>query len=282
MPPQHGKSELTSRRTPAFILGKNPDKIIVGSSYSADLAISFNRAVQRIIDTPEYAEIFPETKINSQNVVTNAKGSYLRNAHIFEVIGRKGSYKSVGVGSALTGNPADIGIIDDPVKDAVEAKSAIVQQRNWEWYNDVFLTRLHNRSQKLLTMTRWDENDLAGKILKAEPNDWTVLTLPAIKETNDNPEDPREIGEALWEEQHSKEKILKVRNQSKRTFMSLYQQKPRQVASGGEFYHNFNYKHHIGKVNFIPDKPIHLSFDFNSKPYMTMLLIQLIKKDIFN
>ena len=281
MPPQHGKSQLVSRHFPAFMLGKDPSLKIVGVSYAANLATSFNRSVQRIIDSEEYNKVFPLTRLNSKNVVTAANGNFLRNADIFEVVDNIGSYKSVGVGGPLTGAPADIGIIDDPVKDSVEAKSAIVQQRNWEWYNDVYLTRLHNDSRQLLTMTRWDENDLAGKILKYDgAENWTILSLPALKEDESNPEDPREVGEALWEEKHSKESILKVRNQSKRTFVALYQQKPRQVSSGGEFFYNFSYSKHVGSVKLIRGYPIHLTFDFNSKPYMTMLLIQVIKSEI--
>lgn len=277
MPPQHGKSQLVSRHFPAFLLGKNPDYKIIGISYAADLATSFNRAVQRIIELNEYCDVFPETTLNSKNIKTDSKAGFLRNADIFEVVNHLGSYKSVGIGGALTGNPADIGIIDDPVKDQAEAKSVTIQQRNWDWYNDVYSTRLHNDSQTLLTMTRWDENDLAGKILKAEPGEWTILSLPGIKEDNSNPEDPRKVGEALWEEKHSKEKILKVRNQSKRTYLALYQQKPKQVASGGEYFFNFQYTKHVTEVKFIKGLPIHLTFDFNSKPYMTLVLIQVLR-----
>jgi predicted phage terminase large subunit-like protein len=229
-PPQHGKSELVSRRLPAFMLGKNPNLKIAGASYSADLSQSFNREVQRIIQDPAYAELFPGTRLNDSNVKTSAKGSWLRNADIFEVVGSRGFYKSVGVGGPLTGTPVDIAIIDDPVKDAVEANSATYRNRVWDWYSTVLETRLHNASQVLITLTRWHEDDLAGRLLdfakagKGEP--WVVLTLPAIKEDNSNPEDPRQIGEALWESRHSKQKILNAKSKSEKTFASLYQQRP--------------------------------------------------------
>lgn len=236
MPPQHGKSELVSRRLPAFMLGKNPNLKIVGASYSADLAQTFNREVQRIIMDVPYGEVFPETFLNDANVKTSAKGSYLRNADVFEVVGKKGFYKSVGVGGPLTGTPVDIGIIDDPIKDAVEANSETYRKRVWEWYSTVFDTRLHNHSQVLITLTRWHEDDLAGRLLQimkaGKGEDWVVLSLPAIKEADHNPEDPRKLGEALWESRHSRKKILIAKNRSAKTFASLYQQRPAPEEGG--------------------------------------------------
>lgn len=218
------------------MLGKNPNLKIAGASYAADLAQSFNREVQRIIQEPAYADLFPNTRLNDSNVKTSAKGSWLRNADIFEVVGAKGFYKSVGVGGPLTGTPVDIAIIDDPVKDAVEANSATYRNRVWDWYSTVLETRLHNASQVLITLTRWHEDDLAGRLLEfanaGKGEQWTVLTLPAIKEDNHNPEDPREIGEALWENRHSKTKILNAKSKSERTFASLYQQRPAPEEGG--------------------------------------------------
>ena len=122
MPPQHGKSELVSRNCPAYILGKMPTAKIVLASYSFHLSSSFNRDCQRIIDSKEYKEVFPDTFLNSSNVVSVA-GSWLRNSEIFETVGHGGFLKSVGVGGSLTGTPADFAIIDDPVKDSLEAMS---------------------------------------------------------------------------------------------------------------------------------------------------------------
>ena len=226
MPPQHGKSELVSRRLPAYLLGVDPNRRIVGCSYSSTLASSFNRDVQRIIDDGKYAELFPDTFLNKSNVRSSAKGNFLRNADVFETVGHKGFYKSVGVGGSLTGTPVDIGIIDDPVKDMVEAYSETFRNRNWDWYNSVFQTRLHNDSQVLFTMTRWHYDDLAGRILDREGHKWEVFTLPAIKEEESGEEDPREIGEALWPSRHSLEKLEGVRKSSPTTFVSLYQQQP--------------------------------------------------------
>jgi conserved hypothetical protein len=117
------------------------------------------------------------------------------------------------------------------VKDALEAASTTYRENVWNWYTDVFLTRLHNNSKQCLIMTRWHEDDLAGRLLAREPEKWTVVRIPAIREDLEDPEDPREIGEALWEERHSKERLLDVEQRSPRTFASLYQQRP--TVDGG-------------------------------------------------
>lgn len=228
VPPQHGKSQLTSRLFPAFALGQNPNLKIAVSSYSSDLADSFNRDIQRVIDSPEYKEIYPKTRLNSKNVVTIQ--SWLRNSEVFEIVDQKGSLKSTGVGSGLTGRAVDLAIIDDPVKDDVEAQSPTFRERTWQWYLNVLSTRLHNDSKQILIMTRWHEDDLAGRLLNPEINkdykDWEVIKIPAIKEDDSDQNDPRQIGGALWPERHSKEKIEKLRSLSERTFESLYQQNP--------------------------------------------------------
>lgn len=282
MPPQHGKSELVSRNLPAFILGKNPKTKIVLASYSSDLSSSFNRDCQRIIDSPEYKQVFSNTTLNQTNIVTVAKGNWLRNSEVFEVVGHGGFLKTTGVGGSLTGTPADVAIIDDPVKDSVEAMSPTYQYRNWNWYNDVLYTRIHNDTRILITQTRWDINDLSGKLLQSMKDgtgeDWTILCLPAIKTNTDDTTDPREVGEALWPEKHSQEKLMQVRSQSIRTFESLYQQNPRPTQSGGEFYKQFRIERHTKQTIYNPGLPLHLSFDFNVNPYMTCCVWQMFGK----
>lgn len=232
VPPQHGKSEIVSRKFPAWALGKNPLLKIVGSSYSADLAQQFSRAIQRTIDSSEYGGVFPNTYLNNQRVSKDAKRGWLRNVDMFETVGYGGFYKAVGVGGSLTGTPVDIGIIDDPVKDAMEAGSQTYRDRVWDWYTDVFLTRLHNKSKQILIMTRWHEDDLAGRLLEREPEKWTVVSIPAVCEVeHDGGLSDRKVGEALWEERHSLERLLDVEKRSPRTFAALYQQRP--TVAGG-------------------------------------------------
>lgn len=232
VPPQHGKSELSSRRFPAFALGKNPNIRIALCSYSSDLASSFNRNIQTIIDDPNYSKLYPQTKLNGQNVSTDVKKGALRNSTVFEIVGHRGFLKTVGVGGSLTGTSVDLGIIDDPYKDRKEANSKTIREGVWDWYVDVFKTRLHNNSKQLLLFTRWHEDDLAGRILSEESDEWEVIAIPCLKESTKplneaiDIDDPREIDEALWEEKHSAQEIRKRREHNPTTFNSLYQQRP--------------------------------------------------------
>lgn len=245
VPPQHGKSEISSRRFPAYVLGKNPNEKIAVCSYSATLASSFNRSMQMIIDDKAYNELFPNTTLNASRVSNGTTSGYLRNTEMFEIVGAKGFVKTVGVGGSLTGTPVDLGIIDDPFKDRIEANSETYRNRVWGWYQDVFLTRLHNDSKQLMLFTRWHEDDLAGRILDPknkhynaeEAKEWTVIALPALKEAEPPIKcaldigDPRKIDEALWESKHSAKKYYKRRIINPTGFNSLDQQRP--SALGG-------------------------------------------------
>lgn len=223
IPPQHGKSELASRYFPAWVVGKNNEIKICEASYTIDLSRGFSRDVQRIIRSDEFAKVFPETTIK-QKADTDKWIPIKVNGD--DVKESRGFYKAVGVCGGLTGNSVDLGIIDDPVKDAIEANSEVYQGRAWNWYTDVFSTRLHNDSKQLLIMTRWNEADLAGKLLDSEPEKWRVLRIPAIREDLDFSGDPRQLGEPLWAERHSLEKIMQLKSLNERTFTALYQQRP--------------------------------------------------------
>ena len=160
----------------------------------------------------------------------------------------------------------DVGIIDDPIKDAMEAYSTTFRDRLWDWYNSVFRTRLHNNSQQLITLTRWHEDDLAGRIIKNE-TDWEIIIIPAIKENNNCAIDThREIGEALWEERHSLERLLEIKKKNPLIFSSLYQQRPHFKLEEGRFAFAFDEAKHVGKCEHDPSKLTYLSFDFNRNP----------------
>lgn len=243
MPPQHGKSEGSTRRLPSFILGRRPDTRLAVVSYSAPKARKFNREIQRIIDSPEYAEIFPDTRLNSKNIATVA-GSWLRNADECEVVGHRGGFKTVGVGGPLTGEPVDVLIMDDIYKDAKTAWSPVVRAAIEDWYDTVAETRLHNDSQQLIVFTRWHEQDLAGRLLDQQgiydpvsnPDGWVVVIYPAIQDSEPSEYDPREIGEALWPERHNLAKLESIRSRNPHVFASLYQQKPKPLE--GLMYEN--------------------------------------------
>lgn len=234
MPPQNGKSELVSRRLPAYIMGRNPNTQIIACSYSADLASRMNRDVQRIIDGPEYGRLFPEVGLNSANVRTVAQGAWLRNSDIFEIVGHQGTYRSAGVGGGITGMGFNVGIIDDPVKNADEAKSATVRESIWEWYTSTFYTRQRKDASILLTMTRWHEDDLAGRLLQQAADEpdadrWTVLSLPAVAGGLPNEDDPRQPGEPLWPARYSRDWLRATEATiGPNDWHALYQQTPRQ------------------------------------------------------
>lgn len=236
--PQHGKSELVSRMFPAWALGVEPDLKIVGCSYSATLAGTFNRAIQRVIGSDEYKALFPDTFLNDERLAKYR--GYVCNAEMFETVGHTGFYKSVGVGGSLTGTPADIAIIDDPVKDAMEANSPQQRDNVWDWYTSVLSTRLHNDSRQMVIQTRWHSDDLAGRILNsADGKNWTVLNIPAICVEDDDGElhSGRKVGEALWPEKHSLEQLHGEMEKDPFNFACLYQGNPE--SKEGRLYHEF-------------------------------------------
>lgn len=233
MPPRNGKSELVSRRLPAYIFGKNPDASIIACSYGSDLAQRMNRDVQRIIDDEKYYDIFPNTALNGSNVRTVAKGNFLRNSDIFEIVNHRGVYKCAGVGGAITGMGMTYGIIDDPYKNRQDANSSTIRNAIWDWYTSTFYTRLEKGGKILITLTRWHEDDLAGRLLKLAKNDpnadqWTILNFPAIaEEQNDCPEDIRKEGEPLWENKYNLDALHKIKVAvGSYDWASLYQQRP--------------------------------------------------------
>jgi predicted phage terminase large subunit-like protein len=249
MPPQHGKSHGASVLLPAYTLGLDPGRRIAIASYSASLASRFNRRVQRLIESREYAAIFPATTIKSAGRTGNKScvegplksvdaGSYIRTADHVEIIGAEGELLSVGREGPLTGNRVDTFIIDDLYKDAMEANSPVVRDNCWEWYTSVVRTRMHNDSTELIVNTRWHEEDLTGMIAAREetrpltdwaqlddwPADvWLHLNFEGIKISPPTEIDPRADGDALWEERHSRRLLLKKRALDPIQFDCMYQ-----------------------------------------------------------
>jgi predicted phage terminase large subunit-like protein len=231
-PPRSGKSEIVSRRMPAYILGKNPHASIIATSYGSELSSMLNRDVQKVIDTPQYQELFPKTLLSRSNIRTVSQGSYLRNSDIFEVVDHKGTYRSAGVGGAITGMGGEFCIIDDPCKNMDEANSPTYRSKVWDWYTSVLYTRLEKNGSILLTLTRWHEDDLAGRLIEMarttdQAEQWSVISFPAIKEDDSNPYDKREIGQPLWPNKYPMEEMTKMKiSMGSRVWNSLYQQRP--------------------------------------------------------
>ena len=232
-PPRSGKSELFSRRFPAWAFGQNPNLQMIAASYSADLSSRMNRDVQRIIDSEEYAGVFPETSFSSNTSASINSQKNIRNSEIFEIAVYAGSYRSAGVGGGITGMGADIAIIDDPVKDAKEANSQTYRDSVWDWYTSTFYTRLSPKSGILLGMTRWHEDDLAGRLLADMKNggdQWRVVSFPAIAEED---EQYRKEGDALHPERYDLTHLTKIKKAvGSQAWNALYQQRP--SSKGGD------------------------------------------------
>lgn len=259
--PTHN-SEGSTRRLPPYVLGKKPNTKVAIISYNAPKARKFNREIQRVIDTQEYHEIFPNTTLNASNVTTVA-GSWLRNADECEIVGHRGGFKTVGVGGSLTGEPVDMLIMDDIYKDAKTAWSSVVRESVNDWYDTVADTRLHNDSQQLIVFTRWHQYDLAGRLLEQQgvydpitnPDGWIVITYQAIKVGMPNEYDAREEGEPLWPERHNLNKLLLARKRNPHVFESLYQQDPKPVEglmydSGFREYEAIPYSKRMVRKNY--------------------------------
>lgn len=228
-PPQHGKSEQVSRRFPAYALGKNPDLRIIACSYDASWSQSLSRDVQKIMSTPEYATLFPGTKLaESRDPEKRTQGQ-------FDVVGRRGYYIAAGIMGSITGRTADIGIIDDPVRNRADAESVTYRERTWDQYTSAFATRQFGQGGAIIIcLTRWNEDDLAGRLLKLaaenpDADQWEVVSLPAIAETADQ---YRQVGDALWPAKYPVAELKKRRaGIGEFDFAALYQQRP--APSGG-------------------------------------------------
>lgn len=249
--PTHN-SEGSSRILPSYMLGLNPDLKICIGSYSATIARDFNRDVQRIIDKEEYHDIFPATQLNNKNIVT-VSSNYLRNSDVFECVGRKGGLRVVGRGGSLTSKTVDISILDDVYKDYAEGNSPVIREAAWKWYTTVVRTRLHNDSQEIIVFTRWHEDDLIGRLEKSGEQiidvkswadienvpkaAWVKINFEAIKTTEPNEIDKRQIGEALWPARHSLEKLIAQKELDAVQFQCLFQGNP--SSAEGRLYNAF-------------------------------------------
>jgi predicted phage terminase large subunit-like protein len=243
MPPRYGKSELTSRRLPALLHGLYPDDEILAASYNSELASDMTVDVQRIMDRPDYAEIFPYVRITPAG--TMSKYARTRNEHELIPVQRpdrywhypRGSYRSAGIGGSFTGRGANWVLIDDPFKNRQEADSKAERDRVFKFYNSALRTRLEKEGSVLITMTRWHSDDLVGRLMKLAKSDpmadqFTLLSLPAIREETSHEYDMRKPGEPLWPAKYTLDELMRTKASiGSREFASLYQQSP--VADGG-------------------------------------------------
>lgn len=216
IPPQHGKSMTITETLPSWYLGKFPTKRIIEASYSEDFAQLFGRRNLRKI------EQFGKELFNIE------KGKIANNTE-FELSNGIGGMISRGILSGVTGRPADLMIIDDPVKNRQEADSKIYRDRIWAEWNDSFKSRLSFGAKVIIIQTRWHEDDFAGRIIKNEKH-VTVINLKC--EADDNDPLGRKPGEALCPEIGKGNEWLKdfkstfTTKEGNRTWNALYQGSP--------------------------------------------------------
>ncbi len=223
MPPRHGKSTLASVAFPAWHLGRNPNHEFISCSYSGSLAMGFSRKVRQLLREPTYKTAF-RTRLDPDS----------QSAEAWLTTGG-GGFVAAGVGGGITGKGAHVLVIDDPVKNREDAESQNNREANWDWYTSTAYTRLAPGGGVLVILTRWHDDDLAGRLLKAASeggDEWTVVKYPAIAEED---EEFRGQGEALHPERYDGPALKKIqRAVGPRDWSALYQQNP--VADDGDYF----------------------------------------------
>ena len=176
MPPRHTKSEFASYLLPSWFLGMFPDKKIIQTSHTAELAVGFGRKVRNLVDSDAYKDIFPTVALQADS---KAAGRWATNF--------AGEYFAIGVGGAVTGKGADLLIIDDPHSEQEAALSEVnpeIYDKTYEWYTSGPRQRLQPGGAIVIVMTRWSKKDLTGQVVKAAAQrsgeEWEVIEFPAI------------------------------------------------------------------------------------------------------
>ena len=246
-PPRHGKSELCSHYTPAWFLSLFPERRIILATYGDEFAMEWGRKVRNTITEHPLCgiKLAQDSKAASRWHTEQGGGMF-----------------TVGVDGDATGRGAELLIVDDTVKNAMEAQSETTQQRNWEWWKSTIRTRLQPGAAIFVIGTRWDDNDLLGKLLQAwrdGPNaegyePWRLIYLPAVWDGADVFSQPaqdqlgREVGEALWPEQWPVSGHDEMRRSiGEYWFTSLYQGRPTPLGGGILKERDWNYWQHEGQ-----------------------------------
>ena len=223
MPPRHGKSTLASVSFPAWHLGRNPDHEFISCSYSGSLAMGFSRKVRNLLREPSYKSAF-KTRLDPES----------QSAEAWLTTGG-GGFVAAGVGGGITGKGAHILVIDDPVKNREDAESQNNREANWDWYTSTAYTRLAPGGGVLVILTRWHDDDLAGRLLRMGTDggdEWEVVRYPAIAEED---EEFRSVGEPLHKERYDFPSLERIRKAvGPRDWSALYQQNP--VADEGDYF----------------------------------------------
>jgi predicted phage terminase large subunit-like protein len=231
-PPQHGKS-IGVTDLISWMSGLNPTLRIIYAAYAERLGKRCNSTLQKTFDTEKYSKIFPDMDISKENIVT-ISNKLKRNSELIEFVNKnkesieQGFFRNTTVNGSITGDSMDIGIIDDPVKGRKEARSPVISQATWEWFEDDFDTRLSEYAGVLIIMTRWVTHDLTARL--TEKNSSIKLFNFQALATQD--EKHRRAGGALFPELKSRVFLEgKRKRTSSESWESLYQGNP--TISGG-------------------------------------------------
>lgn len=235
MPPRHGKSQLTTRQFPGWLVGRDPYRSVMVATYNQPFADDFGRDVRAVMQSPAFAQIFPGCNLR--------KGSAASDRLQTE---QGGLLAFVGRGGSITGRGADFFIIDDPLKNRQEADSALIRDELWKWYNDDVMTRMMTDEGVVLVITtRWHEDDLVGRLtdptnphyVEEEAKQWDIIHIAGIAKMYGAPDDDplqREKGEVLWPERFSREYLEQFRRRNPMGFAALYQGTP--TAADGDMF----------------------------------------------
>uniref|UniRef100_A0A6M3XQ49 Putative terminase n=1 Tax=viral metagenome TaxID=1070528 RepID=A0A6M3XQ49_9ZZZZ len=281
-PPRHGKSEQVSRILPAYFLFKHPDKWVGLTSYGASLATGMSRNAKS-----NYARVAGRVK---------SKAGQERKDGVEEwqtMVG--GGMWAAGVGGAMTGKGFHLGIVDDPIKNAEEAFSNTIREKQKEWWESTFYTRAEPDAAIVLVQTRWHEEDLSGWLLevmeKESPEHWTIINLPAIKDkhhymwpvTCNIVPDWRRDGEALCPERYDVVALRRLMHGEGGYFAeALYQQRPSSVTGKGRIHYAFDSdniseevaswrKPMVVRGRWVGDPEIWVGMDFNVNPMSAVI-----------
>ncbi|WP_100331280.1 phage terminase large subunit [Bacillus xiapuensis] len=232
MPPRHGKSMTVTESFPSYFISKNPEKRVIAASYSDSLARKFGRLNRQKVE--EYGKALFDVEISAVNAAQNNWG----------IQGKRGGMIATGIGGSITGEGADLLLIDDPFKNAEEANSNTIREKVWAEWESTLSTRLHKGGSVIVIMTRWYEDDIIGRLLERFPYTWQRLRLPAVAEDEDDALG-REIEEPLcpelgFDEEWAENKKIEV---GSRTWAALFQQRP--SPAGGNIFNRHWWKFYM-------------------------------------
>lgn len=241
--PQTGKSQLISRNAPAWFVGRNPRINMILGSYNQDFANEFGDDVRALVTSNVHAQVFPQFQLRR-----GGQGKDLL------ITTQNGKLAFVGVGGSGTGKPADVFLVDDPIRNDDDAQSEIYRERLWNWFTKVVNTRIHNDSAVVVVHTRWSEDDLIGRLCDPDhperkkkyagiADEWTYINIPAVIHdrkladalglTLEEPKDPLVVAQfgskpvaTLWPERFSLSFLAKQKRLDKRGFGALRMGQP--------------------------------------------------------